>query len=198
MGTTVRWLLALTLAAIISTGCASGNKANAEKEQSGEGPQEAVFSLPAEIPATLLPTLVVGVDSCYVFLLPDENSRFFGPLTQGEIIKRLDAYKYWINVWIPRLRISGWVRKHKVYASAEKISGQATVPTEILATVSIAKKRVNVRKGATLQAPVICVAEQSQRFLLLDEKSGWYQVWVPHLKEEGWVSSKVVVKQDSR
>jgi len=198
MGTTVRWLLALTLAAVISTGCASGKTTNTEKKQSGEDPEEAVSSLPAEIPATLLPTLVVGVDSCYVFLLPDENSRFFGPLMQGEIVKRLDVYKYWINVWIPRLRISGWVRKHKVYASAEKISGQATVPTEILATVGIAKKRVNLRKAPTVQAPVIYVAEQRQRFLLLDEKSGWYQVWVHHLKEEGWVSSKVVVKQDSR
>ena len=198
MGTTVRWLLALTLAAIISTGCASGKETNAEKAQSGEGPEEAVLSLPAEIPATLLPTLVVGVDSCYVFLLPDENSRFFGPLIQGEVVKRLDVCEHWINVWIPRLRISGWVRKHKVYTSVEKISEQATVPTEILATVSIAKKRVNVRKGATVQAPVIYVAEQRQRFLLLDEKSGWYQVWVPHLKEEGWVSSKVVVKLDRR
>lgn len=198
MGATVSWLLALTLAAVISTGCASGKKANAGKTQSGEGPQEAVFSLPAEIPATLLPTLVVGVNSCYVFLLPEENSRFFGPLMQGEVVKRLDVFKYWINVWIPRLRISGWVRKHKVYASAENISEQATVPTEILATVSIAKRRVNVRKGATVQAPVIYVAEQRQRFLLLGEKSGWYQVWVPHLKEQGWVSSKVVIKQYNR
>lgn len=198
MGTTVRWLLALTLSAIISTGCASGKKANAEKGQSGEGPQEVVVSLPAEIPATLLPTLMVGVDSCYVFLRPDENSRFFGPLKQGEIVKRLDVYKDWINIWIPRLRISGWVGKHMVYGSAEKISAQTTVPTAILATVTIAKKRVNVRKGATVQAPVIFVAEQGQRFLLLDEKSGWYQVWVPHLKTEGWVSSKVGVKQDSR
>ena len=90
MRPTVRCVLALTLALIVTAGCAKGKKAGTEKKQSAEGLQETAFYLPAEIPSRLLPTLVVGVDSCYVFLQPDENSSFFGPLVEGELVKRLD------------------------------------------------------------------------------------------------------------
>jgi hypothetical protein len=195
MHPTVRFFLALILVIIVGTGCTSGKKGNTEKKQLAKGLQETAFYLPPEIPSRLLPTLVVGVDSCYVFLQPDENSSFFGPLVEGELVKRLDFLKYWIHVWVPRLRVSGWVREHKVYLGTTKNSEQGSVPTELLATVSIVKQRVNIRKAATLRAPIIYRAEQSQEFLLLDEKEGWYQVWLPHLERKAWVSGKVAVKQ---
>jgi hypothetical protein len=199
MSPPVRWFLALILIAIINADCASGKNGGTEKVKSGEAPLEATSSVASEIPTSLLPTLLVGVDSCYVFLQPDENSRFFGPLVKGENVKRLDAYKYWIYVWIPRLRVAGWVRNYKINASDdEEKSDQGTVSTELLTNVTIAKKRVNIRKAATVRAPIIYKAKQRQEFVLLDEKGGWYQVWIPHLEKKGWVSEKVAVKQVNR
>ena len=152
-------------------------------------------SIPTEIRANLLPNLVVGVDNCYVFLRAHENSQFFGPLVKGENIKRIETYKYWTQVWIPRLRISGWVRKYKVYISARKTPDEESIPTELLNTLSIVKKRVNIRKAASTRAPIIHKAKQRQEFVILDEKKGWYQIWVPRIEKKGWVSATVAVKQ---
>lgn len=195
MRTSVRWFVAITLMAMVSASCASANKSNSPKEKTPEATKKTSSGIPTEIPANLLPNLVVGVDSCYVFLQPDENSQFFGPLVKGDNIKKIDAYKYWIHVWIPRLRISGWVRKHQVYLSARKSPDQESVPTELLNTLSIVKKRVNIRKAATTRAQIIYKAKQRQEFVVLDEKKGWYQVWMPQLGKKGWVSGTVVVKQ---
>jgi hypothetical protein len=64
--------------------------------------------------------------------------------------------------------------------------------------LNIIKKRVNIRKSASIRAPIILKARQRQEFLLLDEKRGWYQVWIPHLEKKGWISGKMVVKQGKK
>ncbi len=140
----------------------------------------------------------MAVDSCYVFLRPNEDSDFFGPLVQGEDIKKIDAVRYWVLVWIPRLRISGWVRKNQVYAVDKTASDQETVPTEQLIILNVVKRRVNVRKSPTTRARIIFRARQRQEYLLLDEKKGWYQIWIPQIKKKGWISGKMVVKQRKR
>ena len=198
MRSIVRWLLASVLVAIFTATCASGKKANAPKEETYKAPKKTSSSIPTEIPDNLLPNLVVGVDSCYVFLKPDEDSQFFGPLVKKENVKRVDSRSYWIHVWIPRLRISGWVRKHKLYAAKEESSEQGSIPTELLNTLSITKKVVNIRKSATVRAPIIHKAKERQEFLVLDEKKGWYLVWIPQLQKRGWVSGAVAVKQRKR
>ncbi len=189
----LRLLFALTLATFVTVSCAgsSGSK------NGGDGRKKSI-PLPKEIPASLLPTLTVAVDSCYVFLRPNEDSDFFGPLVQGEDIKKIDAVRYWVLVWIPRLRISGWVRKNQVYAVDKTASDQETVPTEQLIILNVVKRRVNVRKSPTTRARIIFRARQRQEYLLLDEKKGWYQIWIPQIKKKGWISGKMVVKQRKR
>jgi hypothetical protein len=179
---------------VTATG-ASGQEGKSKEDNSGDAPKE---SMSEQIPANLLVTLVVRVDECYVFLQPSMDSPFFGPLVKEENVKRLDGSGDWLRVWIPRLRISGWVRKYMVYVSQKESAAQGNVPIEHLSTLKIAKKKVNIRKAATLQAPIILQAERGQEFRLLDEKKGWYQIWIPRLKKKGWVSAHLVVKQSNK
>jgi hypothetical protein len=64
--------------------------------------------------------------------------------------------------------------------------------------VNIIKNRVNIRKSASTRTPIIFKARQRQEFLMLDEKKGWYQIWIPDLEKKGWVAGKMVVKQGRR
>jgi uncharacterized protein YgiM (DUF1202 family) len=81
----------------------------------------------------------------------------------------------------------------------QKESGdQGNVPIQHLSTLKIVKEKVNIRRAATLQAPIIFQAEQGQEFRLLNEKKGWYQIWIPHLKKKGWVAAHLVVKQSNK
>jgi uncharacterized protein YgiM (DUF1202 family) len=195
MRTVVKWLFTLALMVTLSAGCASAKQTSREKKNKEDAPEQPQSQAVSEIPSSLLPTLTVGVDSCYVFLEPDHNSSFFGPLKKGEKIKRLDAEGEWLRVWIPRLRFPGWVRKHKVYVGKSEDANQTTVSIEFLASVNILKEQVNIREEATLGAPIILKAKQRQEFYVLDEKDDWYQIWIPHLNKKGWVHGKVVVKQ---
>ena len=137
----------------------------------------------------------VGVDACYVFLRPDGDSPFFGPLVKDEKVNRIKREGSWILVWIPRLRITGWVRKQQIYDVSEEDSDKGTVPTKYLTILNIIKKRVNIRESASTRTPIIFKARQKQEFVMLDEQKGWYQIWLPHLEKKGWVSGKLVVKQ---
>jgi hypothetical protein len=183
---------AMALVAFVAANCASGSK-----DRQGGSKKRASY-LPKEIPANLLPTMAVGVDESYVFVRPDGDAPFFGPLRKGENIKKIDVGKSWILVWIPRLRISGWVRKHQVYPIHKQISPEETIPTKYLTILHILKKRVNIRKAASTRARIVYRARQRQEYLLLDEKRGWYQIWVPQVKKKGWVAGKLVVKQDRK
>ena len=185
----MKLFFAMAMVAFVAVNCASGSK-----DRQG-GSKKRVSYMPEEISANLLPTMAVGVDECYVFVRSDGDAPFFGPLGKGENIKKIDTGKSWILVWIPRLRISGWVRKHQVYLIDKEISPKETIPTKYLTILHILKKRVNIRKAASTRAWIVYKARQRQEYLLLDEKRGWYQIWVPQVKKKGWVAGKLVVKQ---
>lgn len=187
----MRLFLAFTLVALIALSC-GGSK---QGKSTGDRPKSGPVSIPDNISAALLPTLAVGLDSCYVFLQPDGDSSFFGPLIGGELVKRVDGTRLWTLIWIPRLRISGWVRATQVYRVKGKISDEDTVPTEYLTILNILKTRVNIRKGPSTKSRIIFKARQRQEFVMLDERSGWYQVWVAPLKQKGWVAGNIAVKQ---
>ena len=188
----VRLFLATALVALMLVSCAGW----------GEGADDEMtkvdLTIPDKIPASLLPTMAVGVDACYVFLLPDGDASFFGPLAKNEKVSRIDRKGSWILVWIPRLRITGWVRKQQIYDVSEESSDEGSIPTKYLTIVNIIKRRVNIRKSASTRTSIIFKARQRQEFLLLDEKKGWYQIWIPGLEKQGWVASRMVVKQGNR
>ena len=183
--------LAWILLALMALSCGGLEQGKGTGQRAKSGP----VSLPENISARLLPTLAVGLESCYVFLQPDGDSPFFGPLDGGELVKRVDGTRLWTLIWIPRLRISGWVRKNQVYRVKEKTSEEDTVPTEYLTILNILKTRVNIRTSPSTRSRIIFKARQRQEFVMLDEKGGWYQVWVPPLKQKGWVAANIAVKQ---
>jgi len=187
----MRFFLALTLVTLIALNCA-GSK---QGKSTGDRPKSGPVTIPDNISASLLPTLAVGLESCYVFLQPDGDSSFFGPLIGGELVKRVDGTRLWTLIWIPRLRISGWVRTNQLYRVKGKTSEEDTVPSEYLTILNILKTRVNIRKGPSTKSRIIFKAKQRQEFLMLDESRGWYQVWVPPLKQKGWVAGNIAVKQ---
>ena len=183
--------LAWILLALMALSCGGFEQG----KSTGHGVKSGRVVLPENISARLLPTLAVGLESCYVFLQPDGDSPFFGPLDGGELVKRVDDTALWTLIWIPRLRISGWVRKNQVYRVKEKTSEEDTVPTEYLTILNILKTRVNIRSRPSTRSRIIFKARQRQEFVMLDEKGGWYQVWVPPVKQKGWIAGNIAVKQ---
>jgi hypothetical protein len=180
---------AMALAVLVALNCASGSQ-----DRKGGSKKRASY-IPEEISANLLPTMAVGVDECYVFVRPDGDAPFFGPLRKGEYVKKIDVGKSWILVWTPRLRISGWVRKHQVYRTQKEIWHKETIPSKYLTILHILKRRVNIRRAASTRSRIVYKARQRQEYLLLDAKRGWYQIWVPQVKKRGWVAGKLVVKR---
>ncbi|MFA9614743.1 MAG: hypothetical protein ACERK9_12440, partial [Deltaproteobacteria bacterium] len=69
---------AMALVAFVAVDCASGSS----KDRQGGSKKRASY-IPEEISANLLPTMAVGVDECYVFVRPDGDAPFFGPLRKG-------------------------------------------------------------------------------------------------------------------
>jgi len=187
----IRSYLALFVVGLIFLSCGASKQGKNTTDRPKSGP----VALPDTISASLLPTLAIGLESCYVFLQPDGDSPFFGPLKGGELVKRVDGTRLWTLIWIPRLRISGWVRKNQVYHVNSKTPEEDTVPTEYLTVLNILKTRVNIRKGPSIRTKIIFKAKQRQEFVMLDEKRGWYQIWVPPLKQKGWVAGNIAVKQ---
>ena len=185
---------ALILAALIVLSCGGSKQGKSARYKPASGP----VTLPDKISTSLLPTLAVGLESCYVFLQPDGDSPFFGPLNGGELVNRVDGTGLWTLIWIPRLRISGWVRKNQVYRVKAKTSDEDTVPTEYLTVLNILKSRVNIRTRPSTRSRIIFKARQRQEFVMLDENKGWFQVWVPPLKQKGWVFGDIAVKQRKR
>ena len=188
----VKFLLTMGLLALMIASCAGWGKS------ADDGMTKVDLTIPDKIPASLLPAMAVGVDASYVFVQPDGNTSFFGPLTKEEKVNRLGRKGSWILVWIPRLRITGWVRKQQIYDVGEESSDKGSIPTKYLTIVNIIKKRVNIRKSPSTRSRIIFKARQRQEFLLLDRKKDWYQIWIPHLEKKGWVASRMVVKQGKR
>ena len=148
-----------------------------------------------EVISSLVPTLEVLSDSCFVFDEPRTNPYYFGPLRKGEKLKWLDVQDGWTHVWIPRLRISGWVKSSYVYETEQKEPEPITIPAKVFTKVVVTARTANVRSEGRAQAQVLLIARMDQEFWLLNEKGGWYQVWLSELNKAGWVFGKVVSKQ---
>jgi hypothetical protein len=157
-------------------------------------PEPGVSLEPTKFPSHLLPSFEVTADSCYAFLRPDEKSSRFGPLMEGENLKWLDEQGAWIRVWIPRLRTSGWVPGEHISESREADTDSAQIPAHLLSTVTVIVKKAHIRDAPTTQSPIMMVAKRNQQFWLLKEEKGWYQVWLPHLKQKGWISGNIVAR----
>jgi hypothetical protein len=185
------FFLALGLAGLFPGACA------APKEGQFPAAKEAA-PIPAPglktSPSHLLPSLQVEEDSCYAFLRPDENSSHFGPLVKGERLRWLDAQGSWTRVWIPRLRVSGWVRSALVSEASEKEAGSESVPANLMSYVTVIVRKANIREGPTTQSQTIRIAKRNQQFWLLKEEGGWYQIWLPDLSTKGWISGKIVAR----
>lgn len=187
-------LVTLVLAAMLSLGCAGVKQEDSGNKQVTRPPAEKAPPPPSQIPSHLFRTLAVAVDSCYVFLQPEETSPYFGPLTRGETVKWLDNENGWIRIWIPRLRISGWVGRTKIYAAEEQGSDVGTIPANQIARVKVIKRRVNIREAPSTESAIVLKARQNQEFWLLYEKDEWYQIWLPGLEQKGWIFAELVSK----
>lgn len=150
---------------------------------------------PTDPHSNLLSTFEVTRDSCYIFLQPEYKSQYFGPLSKGEKVKWLDTREDWIQVWIPRLRVSGWVHNTKAKETSETTSSPVKVPENLLSTVTVMTKRANIRENPTTRSKIITVAQEGQEFWLLNNKKSWYQIWVSDLEKKGWVHKTLVTKK---
>jgi hypothetical protein len=149
----------------------------------------------SEVISSLVPTLEVLSDSCFVFDEARTTPYYFGPLRKGDKAKWLYVQDGWTHVWIPRLRISGWVKSSHVYETEQKDPEPITIPLKLLTKVVVTARTANVRSEARAQTQVLLIAKMDQEFWLLNEKGGWYLVWLSQLSKAGWVFGKVVSKQ---
>jgi len=152
-------------------------------------------STSSEMLFSLVPTLEVVSDPCFVFDEPRTSPYYFGPLRKGEKVKWIDVQDGWTHVWIPRLRISGWVKSSHVYETEQKDPEPIPIPVKLFTRVVVTTKTANVRSEARAQAQVLLIARMDQEFWLLNEKGGWYLVWLSEINKAGWVFGKAVSKQ---
>jgi hypothetical protein len=149
-------------------------------------------------PAETLTSLEVVVDSCLVSVEPKKKSLTFGPLTRGEVVKWLDARENWIRVWIPRLRISGWVLHSGVKEVQDTNATQPPVPEKELTVMIVVSEKIIVREIPTAKSDVILVAGKDDAFFLLGEREGWCRVWLPEQNRAGWVFGKSLVRKTEK
>lgn len=142
-----------------------------------------------------VPTLEVLSDSCYVFDEPRINPYYFGPLRKGEWVKWLDAQDDWTKVWIPRIRVSGWVNSSHVYETEQTDPTPNTIPAKVFTRVVVTARSANIRSEARAQAQPLLIARKGEDFWLLNEKGDWCLVWLSELNRAGWVFGKVVSKR---
>jgi hypothetical protein len=147
------------------------------------------------LPADMITSLAVLVDACQVSVEPNKRSPTFGPLVRGEVVKWLDVRDNWIRVWIPRLRISGWVLQSSVEEIQDANVNQAPIPVKELATMIVVSENIRVRNAPTTKSEVALVADKNDAFFLLGEKEGWCRVWLPEQNRAGWIFGKSVVRK---
>jgi hypothetical protein len=168
---------------------------DSERENARPAPEKLAPKEAGYFPASLIPTLEVVVDGCLVFLDPKETSLHFGPLAKGDLVKKLDVQEKWIRVWIPRLRISGWVTNADVHTAPEMHLDLPPIPEKELTTLSVIPERANVREGPAVESAVILVAQRNQNFFLIDEREGWFKIWVSDLERAGWIFGQLVTRR---
>jgi uncharacterized protein YgiM (DUF1202 family) len=150
------------------------------------------------VPADTLSSLEVVVDACFVSVEPKRRSATFGPLTRGEVVKRLDARENWIRVWIPRLRISGWVLQSGVREIQDTNATRPPVPEKDLTVMIVVSEKATVRDVPTAKSDVIVTADKGDEFFLLGEREGWCRVWVPGQNRTGWIFGKSLVRKGEK
>ncbi len=186
------WLLILSIAAFLISGCIFDQGATGKGKKTAKSAEVPNPIKPDHVDSSMFPTLGVSDDSCYVYLKPTRRSENFGPLKKGEKIHRLDRRGQWVDVWIPRLRTSGWVPKVKVFEIKKKTSSPGGIPINILNNVAVISSRANIRSSPSLGATKIHLAKRKEIFVVFTERGGWYQIWVPRLKKKGWIYGKIV------
>jgi len=149
-------------------------------------------------PTHRLTSLEVVGDACLVSVEPKKKSPTFGPLTRGEVVKWLDVRDNWVRVWIPRLRVSGWVLQSGIKESQDTDANQPPIPESELTTVVIVSEKITVRDVAATKSEVILVAGKGHAFFLLGERDGWFRVWVPEQKKAGWIFGKGLVRKPDK
>lgn len=188
----------LVLVAILMLNCAAA----ADEVNGGDYGEDVSLDTkpvePSDPHSNLLATLEVTADSCRVYIQPKPDSYHFGPLVKGEKVKWLETQGDWTQVWIPRLRIAGWVRKTEVGETTAMTSRSVKVPEDLLSNVSVTATRANIREAPTTRSKIITAAQKDQEFWLLNRKMSWYQIWLPDLGKKGWVYWKLVRKMQKK
>ena len=186
--------LVLIIAFFLINGCLLTPVSNTGGKKAGQSPEEPNPIKPGHVDSGIFPSLMVSGNSCYVFLKPTSRSENFGPLKKGEKINKIETQGEWIRVWIPRLRTSGWISKSKVFEVKQKTLTSGGIPLDILDTVTVISSRANIRKAPTTSASKIHLAKRKERFVVLAESDGWYEIWVSQIKKKGWIYGKIVTR----
>lgn len=184
-----------TCASLFLSGCAVFNAAPKDNKTDL---QENLSENETRFPADLLNNLQVVVDATPVFLEPKRSASTFGPLTRGEVTKWLDARDGWVRVWIPRLRISGWLPQSGVEEIQDGEPNLPPIPVEKLTTMIVLWDRIHVREGPSTKSAVVLIGRKDEAFFLLGEKEGWCQVWVPGKNRRGWIFGQGLVRKPGK
>jgi len=186
------WSVLLILTSLLILGCSA---LNATPKNTKPDLQEPLPEKQNGLPADMLTSLEVVVDACFVSLEPKRKSPTFGPLTRGEVVKWLDVRDNWIRVWIPRLRISGWVLQSGMEEIQDANVNPPPVPVNELTTMIAVSEKIRVRSVPATNSEVILVADKGDAFFLLGEREGWCRVWLPEQKRTGWIFGKSLVRK---
>jgi hypothetical protein len=186
------WSVLLISTSLLILGCSAFNAAPKNKKPDLQEPSPEKQNL---FPADRLTSLAVVVDACFISVEPNRKYYTFGPLTRGEVVKWLDVRDNWIRVWIPRLRISGWVLQSGTEEIQDTNATQPPIPEEELTVMIAVSEKTNVRDIPTSKSDVILVAGKDDAFFLLGETEGWFRVWVPEQNRTGWIFGKSLVRK---
>ena len=186
------WCVLFTCTSLFILGCSAFNAAPTNNKTDLQEPTREKQNL---FPADMLISLEVVVDTCLVSVGPKKKSPTFGPLTRGEVVKWLDVRDNLVRVWIPRLRISGWVLQSGVKQIQDTNANQPPVPENELTIMIAVSEKINLRDVPTTNSEVILVAGKDDAFFLLGEREGWCRVWVPDQNRTGWILGKSLVRK---
>ena len=145
----------------------------------------ASFQTGNPVPGNALTGLKIAVQACPVFLEPKDTSPAFGPLIMGEVVTWLDSRDTWVRVWIPRLRISGWIPEENAGQALDTTHNPPSIPEGEFTTLVGVPEKFNVREGPSGKSGVVLIARKGDEFILVGEREGWYRVWLPKHSKTG-------------
>ena len=186
------WPVLVGCTSLFILGCSAFSAAPNSSKQDHQEPSPEKQNL---LPADMLTSLAVVVDACQVSVEPNKRSPTFGPLVRGEVVRWLDVRDNWIRVWIPRLRISGWVLQSNVEEIQGANANQLPIPVKELTTMIVVSENIRVRDVPTTKSDVILIADKGDVFFLVGEREGWCRVWVPEQNRAGWIFGKSLVRK---